>query len=303
METKPFETVCIVGAGTMGTDIGLQCATHGYAVWLVGPRQEALQRAARLISQELGTRVQAKRLTEDEKEDILGRIRFTSDLVEGAPSAELVIESVPERRELKRQVFSQLDAICPSHTILATNSSSMRISAIEDATHRPDKVLNLHFYPNVSKRSIVELMRGTATSEQTIERARQFARTIGMTPLIVQRERTGFVFNRVWRAIKKECLHLVNDGVASHEDIDRAWMIIFGTDFGPFGMMDEVGLDVVRDIELLYYGESGDASDLPPKLLLDNIERGELGVKTGKGFYTYPQPAFRDPRWLRGTKD
>jgi len=172
------------------------------------------------------------------------------------------------------------------------------VSAIEDATQRPDRVLNLHFYgPGIP---MVDLMRGTETSDETFERARLFARSIGMTPLIARSESTGFVFNRVWRAVKKECLRVVDDGVASHEDVDRGWMIRMGVSVGPFGLMDQIGLDVVRDIELVYYRESGDASDAPPKLLLDKIARGELGIKTGKGFYAYPSPAYQDPDWLSG---
>ena len=157
----------------------------------------------------------------------------------------------------------------------------------------------MHFYPPVHKRPMVELMRGTDTSDETIEQARKFALNIGMTPLMVRKESTGFIFNRVWRAIKKECLHLVDEGVASHEDVDRAWMIAIGMPVGPFGLIDMVGLDVVRDIEMVYYRESGDESDAPPKLLLEMIEKGELGVKTGKGFYSYPDPAFQQPGWLR----
>jgi len=145
----------------------------------------------------------------------------------------------------------------------------------------------------------VELMRGTSTSDETMERAHQFAIEIGMVPIKVMKESTGFVFNRVWRAIKRECLHLVDEGVASFEDVDRIWMILYDREIGPFGMMDRIGLDVVRDIEMVYYGESGDERDRPPRLLLEKIERGELGVKTGKGFYTYPEPAFQDPSWLR----
>ena len=303
MQTKPFETVCIVGAGFMGAQIGLQCATHCYAVWLVDSLAEGLQRAAQSHSQELGRRLEKQQITAEEKEAILGRVHLTTNMQEGASKADLVIETVPERLEIKREVFAQLDAVCPSQTILATNSSSIRISAIEDATHRPDKILNMHFYPPVWKRTMVELMRGTATSDETIETARQFTRTIGLAPLLVRKESTGFIFNRVWRAIKKECLHLVDDGVASPEDVDRAWMIAIGGPAGPFGLMDMVGLDVVRDIELVYYRESGDESDAPPKMLLDKIKRGELGIKAGKGFYTYPNPAFQASGWLKADKE
>src|SRR5207302_3729422 len=126
----------------------------------------------------------------------------------------------------KREIFAQLDQSCPAYTVLATDSSSIKVSALEDATHRPEQVLNMHFYSPVWQRPMVELMGGTATSAETLERARHFARTIGVIPLLVRKESTGFLFNRVWRAIKKECLHLVDDGVASHEDVDRAWMIL-----------------------------------------------------------------------------
>ncbi len=300
MQTKAFNTVCIVGSGYMGAQIGLQCATHNYTVWLVDRLAEALQRTEMSHSQELERRLENQQITADEREVVLRRIHLTTSMDEGASKADLVIESVPEHLEIKREVFAQLDEICPRHTILATNSSSFRISAIENATHRPDKVLNMHFYSLAMNRTMVELMRGTATSDETMEKVQQFARTLSLTPLLVRKESTGFIFNRVWRAIKKECLHLVDDGVASHEDVDRAWMIFLGTPFGPFGMMDRVGLDVVRDIEMVYYHESGDASDAPPKLLLDKIEKGELGMKTGKGFYTYPGPTFEAPGWLRG---
>jgi 3-hydroxybutyryl-CoA dehydrogenase len=303
METRPFEAVCIVGSGFMGAQIGLHCAVCDYPVWLVDASAEALERAAAFQSQEVDRRLEERQATTDEREAVLGRIHLTTAIHEGVAQAGLVIEAVPERLEVKRAVFAQLDAACPSQTILATNSSSLRISAIEDATQRPDRVLNMHFYAMVWDRPVVELMRGTSTSDKTMERARRFVHTIGMVPLIVRQESTGFIFNRVWRAIKKECLRVVDSGVASHEDVDRAWMVAVGMPMGPFAQMDLIGLDVVHDIEMVYYRESGDASDAPPKLLLDKIERGELGVKTGKGFYTYPNPAFADPSWLKGGDD
>ncbi len=266
METKPFEKIGIVGAGTMGAQIGLQCAVYGYPVQIFSRSERTLQRAAQSHSLELKKRLEDQQLSVDEKETILGRIQFTTKMQQAAAGAELVIENVPENLEIKREVFAQLDQICPDHTILATDSSSIRISMIEDATHRPDKVLNMHFMQPVWQRPMVELMGGTTTTDDTLERVAQFVRLIGLTPLFVQKESTGFIFNRVWRAIKKECLHLVDKGVSSHEDVDRAWMIVIGDPIGPFGLMDMVGLDVVRDIEMVYYGESGDTADAPPKL-------------------------------------
>jgi 3-hydroxybutyryl-CoA dehydrogenase len=133
-----------------------------------------------------------------------------------------------------------------------------------------------------------------------MDAAQGFSHSIGVYPLMVLKESTGFIFNRVWRAIKKECLTVVDEGVASFEDVDRAWMSLYGTEAGPFGLMDRVGLDVVRDIELVYYRESGDPKDQPPEILHDKISKGELGVKTGKGFYKYPHPSYLRSDWLHG---
>jgi 3-hydroxybutyryl-CoA dehydrogenase len=302
MDKKVFKRVCIVGSGFMGAHIGLHCAVKGYNVQLVDTSVRELQKASERQSQELDTWIADNQITHEEKESILSRIQFTRNLEEGASTAELVIEAVPERLEIKREIFSQLDDICSQNTILATNSSSIRVSKIEDAVKRQDKVLNMHFYSYVWRRPMVELMRGNRTSDETIERILSFARTIDVTPLIVRKESTGFIFNRVWRAIKKECLHVVDDGVASPEDVDRAFMISLGVSMGPFGMMDRVGLDVVRDIEMVYFGESGDPGDAPPKLLMDKIEKGELGIKTNKGFYSYPNPAFQRSGWLKGNE-
>ncbi len=294
MADTAIRNITIVGAGFMGRQIACRCLTHGYEVWLVDDSAEALEQTRRGLAHDL--------CGEGAKpgEDILARLHATADLGQGVAQADLVIEATPERLETKREVFARLDALCPERTILDTNSSSLRVSRIEDVTRRLDRVLNLHFFAPVAERPVVELMGGSATAPETIERVRQFARGLDMTPLIVRRESTGFIFNRVWRAVKRECLHLVDQGVASPEDVDRAWMFLYRTPMGPFGQMDMIGLDVIRDIEMVYYGESGDEADAPPQFLNDMIARGELGVKTGKGFYTYPHPAYEDPGWLKG---
>ena len=284
----------------MGAQIALHCAAHGYPVQLFSRSAATLQRAAQSHAQELEHRLAGQHITVDEKESILRRIQCTTQMPEAVAGADLVIENVPEQLEIKREVFAQLDQLCPRSTVLATDSSSLCVSALEAVTQRPEQVLNMHFYSPVWQRSMVELMGGTATTKATMERARRFVRSLSLTPLLVRKESTGFLFNRVWRAIKKECLHVVDEGVASYEDVDRAWILAFGTPVGPFGLMDMIGLDVVRDIELVYYRASGDVSDAPPHLLLDKIARGELGCKTGQGFYSYPHPAFQTPGWLNG---
>ena len=295
-----IESICIVGSGFMGAQLGLHCAVYGKKVVMADVSAESRMRARKIHEKELESRVSSGKINNETNQQILRRIEFVENIDEAAHAVDLVIEAIPENLEFKRQVFSELDQICLPHTIFATNSSSIRISQIEDATNRLEKVMNAHFYPPVWQRSMVELMRGTKTSDVTIEKFSAFAEQVGITPLLVKKESTGFIFNRVWRAIKKETLHLVDEGVASYEDVDRAWMIAIGMPVGPFGLMDMVGLDVVRDIELVYYKESNDEKDALPKLLMDKIENGDLGQKTGKGFYSYPNPAFEDPNWIKG---
>jgi 3-hydroxybutyryl-CoA dehydrogenase len=302
-DLAPIATVGVVGAGFMGAQLALHIAVHGYPVAVVDESTDALGRMRRGHEEELDGRLAAGALSANERTAVLERVRASTDLAASVGNVDLVIEAVPERLDLKRAVFEELDRVCPPRTILATNSSSIRISRIEDATGRPDRVLNAHFYPPVWQRPMVELMRGSATSDETVRRLDRFARSVGLTPLTVLKESTGFLFNRVWRAIKRETLHLVDEGVASVDDVDRAWMICWGMPIGPFGMMDAVGLDVVLDIEQLYYAESGDPQDAPPRLLTDKVAAGELGVKAGRGFYRYPDPAFQDPAWRLAEAD
>ena len=300
MSERPIETICVVGAGFMGWQISLHCAAKGFAVPVVYRSPGSRERAQEAQESELDRRVAEGEITGVDKTAILSRLRYTQDLAEGASGADLVIEAINELLEPKREIFARLDAICPPHAILTTTSSSIRISRVEDATRRPDKVANLHFYHYPWARPMLDLMGGTATSLETMHRLERFVRDIDVVPLIARKESTGFVHNRVWRAVKREVLHLVDDGVASFEDVDRAWMISYNQSSGPFGKMDLIGLDVIRDIEMVYYEESGDPRDAPPRLLLDLIARGDLGVKTGRGFYAYPNPAFEQEGWLMG---
>jgi len=300
MGMEPRGRVCVVGAGFLGTQIGVVSARHGYRVNMCDISGDALASSSKAAKEYVGQWAAEGQVADGEGRRIVGRMSFTGDMAEAAQGAGVVIEAVVERLEVKREVFRRLDELCPLGTLIATNSSSIRVSKIEDATSHPERVLNMHFYSNPWRSRVLEIMRGTRTSDEAVERAATFSRSIGVTPLIVQKESTGFIFNRVWRAVKRECLRVVDEGVASHEDVDRAWMSLYGTQAGPFGLMDRVGLDVVRDIEMVYYGESGDPRDAPPRVLLEKIERGELGVKTGKGFYTYPNPSYVEPGWLHG---
>jgi len=292
--------VCIVGSGFLGTQIGALSARSGYIVSMHDDYEGAFEVSKKSVKEYIEEWIETGIIKPEQVDEIKQRISYTTDLAEAVTDAEIVIEAVVERLNVKRVVFKQLDKLCDPSVILCSNSSSIKISLVEDATEHPERVLNMHFYGYPWRRSVLELMKGSKTTDETIEKARKYAISIDVTPLTVLKESTGFIFNRVWRAIKKECLTVADAGVASFEDVDRAWMSIYKTEAGPFGLMDRVGLDVVRDIEMVYYTESGDPRDMPPKILLEKIERGELGVKTGKGFYSYPNPAYRKPGWLRG---
>ena len=288
----------MVGSGFLGTQIGVLSARYGYNVSMQDISIEALDASKKAIGKSIHQWIANGQITGPEGDALKQRIFYTTELKEAVNNAGLVIEAVVERLDVKQEVFRILDELCPPNVVLATNSSSIKISYIEEAIQHRERVLNMHFYGFPWERRVLELMRGTQTTDKVMESAIKYSYSIGVKPLIVLKESTGFIFNRVWRAIKKECLTGVDEGVASFEDVDRAWMSLYDTDLGPFGLMDRVGLDVVRDIELVYYRESGDPKDKPPKILLDKINNGEIGVKTGKGFYSYPNPAFREPGWM-----
>lgn len=290
--------LCIVGSGYLGTQIGALSARSGYDVTLYDVRPGAFDDSEKSVDEYITEWINDGIINNIQGNEIKQRISYTISLLDAVNDAAIVIEAVVEQLDIKRNVFKEIDELCPPEVIICSNSSSIKISLIEDVVKHPERVLNMHFYGYPWRRGVLELMKGTQTTDESIEKARNYSISIGVYPLMVLRESTGFIFNRVWRAIKKECLTVADTGVADFMDVDRAWMSLYNQDIGPFGLMDRVGLDVVRDIELVYYRESGELKDKPPKVLIDKVNKGELGVKTGKGFYMYPNPVFRDPDWL-----
>ncbi len=297
---KIIRNVSVIGTGTLGTQIALMAVHYGCRVKIYDPDRTSFAKALDRIQIRVKN---SGRETLPPFIDLPGgaaKIQMCGQLGEALQQAELVIEAAPEDLAIKRKVFKEIDAQAPRGTILATNSSSIPVSRIESATNRPEKCLNIHFYSPDLGRNIVDIMGGARTSDETMEAGKEWIRAIGCIPLTVKKESVGFCFNRVWRAIKRECLHMWADGYADFKDIDRGWMVWNGVSQGPFGFMDGVGLDVVYGIEMVYYNESKDPRDYPPDALKGMIARKELGVKTGKGFYTYPNPEFKDPSFLKG---
>jgi len=299
MSAKPLDHVAIVGAGVQGSMLAFRCAIHGKSVTLFDVDEQALERAAGTIEAWLREFVADGKLGDLESREARRRIALRHELAAALEDADIVIENVPERLELKQTVWAEIDTLAPPKSLLTTNSSSLLSSQIGAAVRRKEKTFNVNFM-TPTRDDMVEVMWNSETSEQTKGDALAFLASIRNIPIVTRREIKGFSLNRVWRAIKKECLKLWSEGYIDLQDLDRAFMLEWGTACGPFGMMDKVGLDVIRDIELSYYRESGDTSDLPPRALEEMINTGRLGQKSGAGFYEYPDPAYERPGWLRG---
>jgi 3-hydroxybutyryl-CoA dehydrogenase len=294
----PLKKFAMVGTGIQGTQIAMIAARAGYDVTVFDPRSGAFRQTYEKVRADL----EAKKVTPivpwDQWEAVAGKVRQVQDLREAVQDAELVLEAVPENLEIKLKVWEQIGAAAHPKAILATNSSSMPVSRMEAAGGRPEQVLNIHFYFPMQGVNMTDIMGGTRTRPDVMEKGIAWIKSIGFVPLTVNKELLGFCFNRVWRAIKREVLYMWGNGFVNFMDVDRAWMIFTRMKEGPFALMDKVGLDVIWDIEMVYYSDSKDPKDHPPQALKDMIARGELGVKSGKGFYNYPDPAFLKPDFL-----
>ena len=291
--------IAIIGSGTMGTKISHRCIVSGLETRLYDKYPEALESAVAQIQEWLDERIQQGHMTTEQTKAARAKLHPCLTLSECLGAADLVIETVPENLELKCQVLAEIDDLLPPEAYVCSNSSSLPGSKMANSLSRAERFFNINFsMPQEPTDKLVELMRGAKTADKALVAGEKFVRLLNMVPIVTYREIMGFSFNRVWRAIKREVLYLVDQGYSDYQDIDRAWMMEFGTPFGPFGLMDIVGLDVVRDIEEQYYLDSGEQRDKPPILLDDMISKGKLGVKSGQGFYTYPNPAFKEQAWL-----
>ena len=298
--TKPFKKIAVVGTGTLGAQIALLASSAGYSVTVYDQQTGAFDE----MMEKLYADIKAKQIEPfipfDRWPACRQEIKQFQKLDEAVKDAELVIEAVPENLELKCEVFRQLGQLTSPEAVLATNSSSIPVSHLEESSARPERCLNLHFYMALHGMNIADVMGGTRTLPEILEKGVSWVRSLGCIPLTVKKELLGFCFNRVWRAVKREVLYMWANDFVDFRDVDRAWMKFTGNEdrYGPFGLMDSVGLDVIYDIEMVYYRNSKDPKDHPPEALKQKIDRGELGVKTGKGFYSYPDPEYLQEDFL-----
>lgn len=293
-----ISTVAIVGTGVMGSKVAWCCAVNGFAVNMFDVSTTQLESARQNIYRWLVDDA----LPESDCREVMARIQTAGSLKEAVSQADLVFENVPEILPLKNEVHQQINKVASPEAFIGTNASSLLISDMADASGRPQRFFNMNFADPRHSR-LVELMVGPKTSQETQRAATSWAKRIGMVPIVLNKEIMGYAFNRIWRAIKKECLFLADQEYVDFEDIDRAFMLSFNVPRGPFALMDEVGLHSIKRVEEQYYIASGDVTDKPPALLVDLVESGHLGVSTGKGFYSYPNPAYENPDWLTRETD
>ena len=297
-----IKKVFIVGAGTMGQQIASVCALHGVSVTLFDVNDEALKKAMDGIGGIVNFFVKSGRITERDRDGVMDRVSVSASLEMAAEGAGLVSESVPEDPKLKGQVFARLNEICPARTIFTTNTSTLLPSMFAPATGRPDRFAAFHFH-DVRITTVVDVMPHPGTSKETVERVRDFAVRIGQTPIVMERESPGYVFNFMLSALFESSMTLAANGVASVDDIDRSWMGVTHMPNGPFGIMDSIGLQTVWKITDFWAEKLNDPQKKRNAAFIKQyVDRGQLGVKTGRGFYSYPDPRYRKPDFIAGTK-
>lgn len=302
MRVEDIKNILIIGSGTMGQQIGFQCALYGCNIMLYDIRQDILEKALGRINRLASRMTRDGRITENQVASALGRIKTTIDMAQAARDADLVSESVPEDPELKGIVFGQLNALCPERTVFTTNTSTLLPSMIARATGRPEKFLAFHFH-DIRMTNVVDIMPHPGTAPECVELVKRFAEKTGLAPIVLHKESIGYVFNYMFSALFDSALTLASNDVASFEDIDRAWMGVMRMMIGPFGLMDSVGLDTVWHVTNFWATASGDAQKKKnAEFVKAYVNRGELGQKTGRGFYTYPHPAFTSADFLKDIK-
>ena len=285
---SPDAPIAIIGAGVMGTKVAWACARAG-----IPTRLFDIDSATASASLD-----RARSWSEgNERQRVEQCLVLVETLERAVDAVQLAFENVPEDLQLKRKVLGELMRAIPEDAYLGSNASSLTVTPLAADLSDPDRFFLLNF-TDPRYHSLVELMTQASCPEETIAFARQWAAGIGMIPIHTRKEQLGYAFNRLWRVIKKEVLRQVSEGVILPEEIDKAWMLTFGTPYGPCGLMDEIGLKGIRNVERIYHLDSGDPTDAPPAFLDEMIERGETGILAGKGFYDYPNPAYKDDQFL-----
>ena len=280
-----MKKIGVIGAGTMGTGIAHVSALSGFDVTLVDIEQNLLEHSLTSIKKSLKWQVDKGKISQDEMNAALVRIQTITEM-KSLSSEDIVIEAATENKEVKISIFSELDTFCPEKTILASNTSSISISLIASATNRPEKVIGMHFMNPVSIMKLVEIIRGKLTSDETTEKVKNLVEVLNKTPVECN-DSSGFVSNRILMPMINEAVCCLADGVATAEAIDKIMTLGMAHPMGPLTLADLIGLDICLAIMKVLHRDMGDNKYRPCPLLEEMVSAGNLGRKTGQGFYSY----------------
>ncbi len=300
MKIEDVKNILIIGAGTMGTQIGLLCAMCRYNVMIYDAFPDILEKAKKRVKDLTEHLVNKGLIPKEDADKALERIQYSADYKTAGKNADLVSESVPEDPALKGKIFAQFNEVCPSHTIFTTNTSYLLPSMFAKATGRPERFLAFHFH-DVALTRIVDVMPHPETHDEVVDLVKEFAEKLGQIPIVLKKEKSGYVFNSMLSPLMSSALSMASQEVASVEDIDRAWMGVMHTPMGPFGIMDSIGLDTVWKIASMWAAKNKNPAALKTAdFIKEYVDKKRLGKKTGQGFYSYPEPAFLDSNFVDG---
>lgn len=309
MTGDQVQTVAVVGAGTMGPGMSGVFARHGFDVRLTDVKPDVLERAKGTLDIVYKTLIGGGFMTEAEAEAGRSRVKFTLDLAEAVDGADFVLEAIPERLDIKEKFFREVEGMVRDDTILASNTSGIPITKIAEAVQRPERVVGMHWSNPPHLIPVIEVIKGAQTSDETVTATRRVVERIDMIPVLVKRDVQGFVENRILYAIMREALHLLEEGIASAEDIDTItkWGIGYKLAvIGPLELLDVAGLDIYNSVAS-YLNADLSATDQVSSVITEKVEAGQLGLKTGRGLFEYqpdeiPALAQRRARLLLSVK-
>ena len=294
MRIEEVKNITVLGAGSMGHQIGMLCALGGYETTIQDINEDALKDAGVKLDGIMSKWVKKGKITEDDKDAAFGRLQFSTNLEEAAVRADFIIEAIVEKLDVKRDVFEKLDRLADPETIFATNSSTIVNSLIASATNRKDKVVNMHFFFPPLVMDCVEVVMSEETSEETAKLTMDVCEQINRTGVLLKKEISGFVANRILGALQKEAMYLYEEGIADFKDIDLICRKALNHPIGPFELMDLSGIDVGYYVMQQRYNETGNPEDKPSKAIEDKVKAGTLGRKTGKGWYDYSKEGVKN---------
>ena len=300
MKIENIKRVLILGSGTMGVQIGIQSAMHGYqvSIFIRNPAKNDLVWAD--IHERTDLIVKQKAISREEADQMLKRIYTTNDPADAAKDADLLSESVPEIVSLKKEIFEKFNKLCPKHTIFTTNTSTLRPSILAESTGRPERFLALHFNNPIFITKNTDIMGHPGTSKEVLNMTIEFGRKIGLIPIVLDKEQPGYIINTLLLGLINKSLSLVANGITTPQQLDKSWMSTMKMGIGIFGIMDSIGLDVgfgIREDHALTSGNK-QAIKIYEYLKTNYIDKGNFGVKTGQGFYKYPHPEYENPDFL-----